>query len=68
MSLKAFHVVFVAIALMLCLGLGVWAAGQYRSIGDKESLYISAVSFVAGVILGVYGMWFLRKLRNVSYI
>ena len=68
MSLKAFHVFFVAIALLLCLTVGAWGIRQYQTAGDYGLLYIGVGSFAAGLVLGVYGLWFLRKLRNVSYI
>lgn len=68
MSLKAFHVFFVAVCLVLLLGCGWWGLRDYRTGGDVESLYLGAGSLVAALVLGLYGVWFLRKLRNVSYV
>ncbi|HKQ47760.1 MAG TPA: hypothetical protein VJZ71_06810 [Phycisphaerae bacterium] len=68
MSLKAFHVFFVAVCLVLLLGCGWWGLRDYRAGGGVESLYLGAGSLVAAFALGVYGAWFLRKLRNVSYV
>jgi hypothetical protein len=68
MSLKAFHVFFIAVCLVLLLGCAAWGLRDYRAGGDVGSLWIGAGSLTAAVGLGVYGVWFLRKLRNVSYI
>ncbi|MBI4719494.1 MAG: hypothetical protein HY763_16990 [Planctomycetes bacterium] len=68
MSLKAFHIVFVVVCSLLALGMGVWAIRDYRGGGDKLSLVIGVGSFLGFVGLLVYGRWFLRKLRGVSYL
>ncbi len=68
MSLKAFHIVFVGISMLLCLGFGVWAIFEYRSAGDAAALICGIGSFVGCVALLIYGRWFLRKLKGVSYL
>ena len=66
MSLKAFHVFFVAVCLILTLGFGVWAIRQYESAGDRTWLYLGIGSFAATVALAVYGAWFLKKIKGVG--
>ncbi len=68
MSLKAFHVVFIAVSVMLCLGLSAYAFGNYRLGGNGSDLGWAAAAFAAAVGLLVYGRYFLRKLRNISYL
>jgi len=68
MSLKAFHIVFILVSAMLCIGLGVWSLGEYRRTQSNEFIWGIVCSFVGLVCLLIYGKWFLRKLRGVSYL
>lgn len=68
MSLKAFHVVFVALATLFSVGFGVWAARAWAAGGGGEPLALAVTSFAIGVALVVYGAWFLRKMKGVSYL
>ena len=68
MSLKAFHIVFVAVSTLLCVGFGVWAIAEYRSHGDPGTLVAGVGSLSASLALVWYGRWFLRKLKGVSYL
>ena len=68
MSLKAFHVVFVSLAMLLFAGFGFWAAGRYRSETGGAYLAAAIGSFAAIPALVIYGRWFLRKLRHVGYL
>lgn len=68
MSLKSFHIVFVSVSLLLTLGFGLWAVRDYQVAGDRTSLYMGIGSFLVMVVLAVYGVWFLKKLKGFSYI
>ncbi len=68
MSLKAFHIVFVTIAALLCVGFGVWAIRNYQAHGDALSMAAGIGSLAVAVVLVVYGRWFLRKLKWVSLL
>jgi len=69
MSLKAFHVVFITAASALCFGFGVWMLREYRSPeGTAGDLWMGVGSLVAAVALLVYERYFLKKLKNVSYL
>lgn len=69
MSLKAFHIVFVTAATLLCFGFGVWAIKHYGA-GDGSGLELGLgiSSLVLGCALIVYGRYFLHKLRHISYL
>jgi uncharacterized membrane protein SirB2 len=59
MSLKAFHIVFIVLSILLACACAVWAfynqAGRAFGIG----------AIVAAVALFIYGIWFLKKSRNI---
>ncbi len=68
MSLKGFHVFFISVCLIFSVGLGIWALRAYRSTGQADSLYLGVGAFFCGAVLAVYGVWFLRKLRHLSFV
>lgn len=68
MSLKAFHVVFVSASILLTLGFGIWALNQYFQDGSRVNLALGAGSLASTVLLAVYGRYFLKKLKNISYL
>jgi hypothetical protein len=68
MSLKAFHVFFVAVSTLLALGFGVWSVSDYSRSGQGGTLAMGVASFVAAAGLIWYGFWFMRKLKNGSYL
>jgi hypothetical protein len=68
MSLKAFHIVFVSAAVLLALGVGVWGLNHYFQDGSKLNLALGAGSLITAVLLGVYGRFFLKKLKHISYL
>lgn len=68
MSLKAFHVVFVALATMLCFGFGAWEFNAWRAAGATGDLVMGAGATAGGLTLLVYGKYFLKKLKHISYL
>jgi len=68
MSLKAFHVVFISASILLSLGFGVWEMRAWLEARATLDLVLGSLSLLAGVGLLVYGRYFLKKLRNVSYL
>ncbi len=68
MSLKAFHIFFIVVSTALCLGFGVWATQDFARSGDWVQLALGVGSFIGSGVLVSYGVWFLRKLKGVSYL
>lgn len=68
MSLKAFHVFFVVLSVLCALGFGAWSIADYLRTGSGGVLALGILGFVGAAALVFYGFWFLRKLKNVSYL
>lgn len=68
MSLKGFHVFFIVVCMVFLAGMGVWGIRDYQGSGQKMSMYLGLGAWVGLVILGGYGVWFLRKLRHLSFV
>ena len=68
MSLKAFHIFFIVVSTLLCVGLGVWAVNDFGQSGSWVHLALGVGSFIGGISLVCYGIWFLRKLKGVGYL
>jgi hypothetical protein len=68
MSLKAFHVLFIALSTLLCIGLAWWSAEQYSAFGNGGRVALLLLGAAGSVGLPAYGWWFLRKMRHVGYL
>ena len=68
MSLKAIHLVFITASIVLAIGLSVWGFTQYdQSKSTVDLSYgIGSIGAAAGLIL--YGRYFLKKLKHISYL
>ena len=65
MSLKAFHIVFITLSLLLAWGCAALAFQNYQAAGNHWYLAASFFAFLAGIGLLVYGIWFLKKTKNL---
>ena len=68
MSLKAFHIVFIAVSVLLCFGFGVWLFIPNAHETTAVTVVGGILSFGAGLGLLIYGKYFLRKFKNISYL
>ena len=69
MSLKAFHIVFIVASILLAFGFAAWSFLSYfRGGGPIAHLWFGIGSLVSGVILVCYSKYFLRKLKDISYL
>lgn len=69
MSLKAVHLFVITLATLAMLGIAGWCL-QQRSIGQEfpGDLLIAITCAAAGLGLIIYGFFFLKKTRNMSYL
>ena len=65
MSLRAFHLLFVALSVVLAAFCAAWAISQYRA-DPRPLLIVGAVASLAAACgLAAYGTAFQRKTRNL---
>jgi len=64
MSLKAFHVFFITMAVLLCIVFGAWCVNSDYTRGHAGYTMTGYASFVVGALLVVYEIMFLKKLKE----
>lgn len=64
MSLKAFHIFFIVLAVALAVGFGVWGIQDYATSQSRVNLGLAASSFLGAGALTAYLLWFLRKIKK----
>jgi hypothetical protein len=65
MSIKGFHLIFIAIAALFCAGFGIWALffdEQSSGLGIK---IFGGITLAVSVVLIVYGFYFRRKSKDI---
>ena len=65
MSLRAFHLLFIALSIVLAAFLAAWAMGQYQVSRDVVYLGAGAASLATAGALAVYAAAFQRKTRHL---
>jgi len=65
MSLKAFHLLFIGLSILLAVFFAAWATGQYRVEHGAGYLVTAVMSLAAGGALVTYGAAFRRKTRGM---
>ena len=68
MSLKAFHIVFIVLSILMAFFCGAWLLYQYSQAHDTQELVVGILFIVAGGALVLYGKSVLRKLKHISYL
>ena len=69
MSLKAFHLVFITAASALAVGFGIWELKNgFSKDGSAWDFVYGIASFIVGIGLLFYERYFLKKLKDVSYL
>jgi hypothetical protein len=68
MSLKAFHIVFIALSILLAFFCGAWLLNEYFSSHHIVFLIAGIFFILAGGGLICYGKSVLRKLKHISYL
>ena len=62
MNLRAFHLLFILIAIMGADLFGGWAIHDYRTNGDPVILTLGIISMIGGLGLAIYVLFLVRKL------
>jgi hypothetical protein len=65
MSLRLFHLCFIALSIALAVFLAAWAGGQYRATREWVYALTSGGGLALGAVLAVYGAAFQRKTRHL---
>ena len=65
MSLRAFHLLFISLSVILAAFFAAWAVGQYRLEHQIGYAAAGALALASGGVLAVYGTRFQRKTRNL---
>jgi hypothetical protein len=68
MSLKAFHIFFVAVSVLLAFGFAVWAFVDFAETKSVLDLVWGALGLASGVGLIYYGKFVLKKLKDFPYL
>jgi predicted membrane protein len=68
MSLKAFHIVFIVLSILMAFFCGAWLLYQYAQARDTAELVVGILFILAGCALVIYGKAVLRKLKHISYL
>ena len=66
MSLKIFHLVFIALSILMAAMVGGWGVNRYLADGSAGDLALGGGFFLAGAALLVYGVKVLRKFREIG--
>ena len=66
MSLRVFHVLFIALSIALSAMVAGWGVQQYLTLGDRGGLVLAAVFFVVGLALVLYGSKYFQKLKELG--
>jgi len=61
MSLKAVHLVFVSLLTALAFGCAAWAFSAGNPLFGAGGIF-------AGILVIIYGIYFLKKLKKMSYL
>jgi len=65
MSLKAFHLFFIALSIVLAAFVAARATGQYRDLHDPAYIVTAFGCVLAGAGMEVYAARFQRKARRL---
>ena len=66
MSLKAFHIFFIAMAVLISWSFPAWVWLGFATAKSTVGLQVMAIgSAVLGVGLLIYGLYFIRKSRHI---
>jgi choline-glycine betaine transporter len=66
LSLRSFHLFFIAVSVLLAAWVGVWGVQSYLATRSLSDLALGVVFFLLGFVLLLYGRSVRRKLRALA--
>jgi predicted Co/Zn/Cd cation transporter (cation efflux family) len=66
MSLRAFHLVFISLSVVLAAFVAAWAAQQYQAAHAATYALTAVGALASGVVMAIYGAMFQKKTRRLS--
>ena len=66
LSLRSFHLFFIAVSVLLAAWVGAWGVQSWRSTRSLGDLALGVLFFVLGFVLIVYGLRVRRKLKDLG--
>lgn len=66
MSLRAFHILFIAVSTLLAAGTGAWGVQAFVAEGSRGGLVYGVLSLLMVPVLVVYGVRVRRKLWEIA--
>ena len=66
MSLRAFHIFFIAVSVLMSLRVGGWGVREFLQQGSRGGLALGVSCFVLGFVLVIYGLRIYRKLQALE--
>ncbi|MDH3213965.1 MAG: hypothetical protein OEM05_15915 [Myxococcales bacterium] len=66
MSLRAFHLVFVLLAIVTAEMFGARQLWHYHLTADLAQLWMGVLSLAGGLGLSVYALFFVRKMDSAD--
>lgn len=67
MSLKAFHIFFITVSILLLFGFAFWEFREFGDGGDTRALLLGILSLGAAMGLIVYEIRVFRKFRDARF-
>ena len=67
MSIRGFHIIFITIATLLCLGLAFWVF-ELSGMAASPSMYaLGGGALFVALALVIYGVYFYQKLKKLNF-
>jgi hypothetical protein len=66
LSLRSFHLFFIAASVLLAAWVGVWGVQSYLATQSAGDLALGLFFFVLGLVLLVYGLRVRKKLHALA--
>ncbi len=65
MSIKGFHLIFIFVAALFCVGFGAWAIFIEDGASGKGVTILGYFTLAVSVGLALYGIYFFRKAKKI---